>query len=230
MRTKDGSWKHILGRGKAVRRDANGRATRMIGTHVDITARKQAEAALQEAHDELERRVEERTAELRGTNAELSREIDRARKRSRLCKPPKHATVPWWTTRPRPSAGSRPTARSSSSTTCTAASLARRARSCWGASGSRRPWPRIADDRRAIAVLVARQSGCHDREPRVFRTAARSCRRMQFVNRGQSTGTDGSSKCRPSAATSRNASGPSRNCARAATNCRPSTTACATAC
>ncbi|MDR3439112.1 PAS domain S-box protein [Telmatospirillum sp.] len=47
MRAKDGSWKWILGRGRAFRRDLEGQALRMIGTHVDITERKQAEAYLQ---------------------------------------------------------------------------------------------------------------------------------------------------------------------------------------
>jgi len=46
MRAKDGGVRWILGRGMAVARDGNGRATRMVGTHTDITDRKSAEAAL----------------------------------------------------------------------------------------------------------------------------------------------------------------------------------------
>ena len=46
MRAKDGGWRWILGRGKAVRRDSAGKALLMIGTHVEITERKEAEAKL----------------------------------------------------------------------------------------------------------------------------------------------------------------------------------------
>ncbi len=46
MKTSDGCWKWILGRGRAACRDVSGRAVRVIGTHQDITERKQTEDAL----------------------------------------------------------------------------------------------------------------------------------------------------------------------------------------
>lgn len=46
MKAKNGDWLWILGRGKAVARDHAGRATRMVGTHTDITERKRAEEVL----------------------------------------------------------------------------------------------------------------------------------------------------------------------------------------
>ena len=46
MRTIAGEWKWILGRGRAISRDAGGRAIRVIGTHVDTTERKQTEELL----------------------------------------------------------------------------------------------------------------------------------------------------------------------------------------
>ncbi|MEP7296262.1 MAG: transporter substrate-binding domain-containing protein [Burkholderiales bacterium] len=44
MRAKDGHWVWILDRGKVVHRSASGKATRMIGTHADISRRKASEA------------------------------------------------------------------------------------------------------------------------------------------------------------------------------------------
>lgn len=55
--------------------DANGVLTGLVGVVLDITERKQAEAALRRAHDELEIRVKERTAELARANEELKIEV-----------------------------------------------------------------------------------------------------------------------------------------------------------
>jgi len=54
-------------------RGADGETGGSIETLCDTTERKQAQEALQRAHDELETRVEERTAELRKVNEELRR-------------------------------------------------------------------------------------------------------------------------------------------------------------
>ena len=49
MKAKSGEWRWILGRGKCVACDEQGRALRLVGTHVDITDRKRAEEALRES-------------------------------------------------------------------------------------------------------------------------------------------------------------------------------------
>ncbi len=46
LRTKTGDWRWVLSRAKVVERDAAGESVRMVGTHVDITERKQAEKNL----------------------------------------------------------------------------------------------------------------------------------------------------------------------------------------
>jgi PAS domain S-box-containing protein len=56
--------------------DVQGNLISYDGLVRDITERKKAEEALQQAHDELERRVEERTAELLRTNEQLQQEIE----------------------------------------------------------------------------------------------------------------------------------------------------------
>ena len=53
MRKKSGDWCWIRSRGTVVERDAEGRAIRMVGTHLDITERKQAEQELQQQRQEL---------------------------------------------------------------------------------------------------------------------------------------------------------------------------------
>ena len=71
----------VLSKGRVVR-DDSGRPVRMLGIHVDVTERRQAEAALREEatlralSEELEQRVAERTAELSLVNRVLLEEID----------------------------------------------------------------------------------------------------------------------------------------------------------
>ncbi len=62
-------------------RESSGEPKHFIGVVEDITERKQIEKELQKAHDELERRVEERTAELSKTNEKLKQE-NQERKRA----------------------------------------------------------------------------------------------------------------------------------------------------
>lgn len=70
---KDNTTFPISVRAIPIRRD--GTADGVRGIIVDVTTRKQAEAALQNAHDELEQRVKERTADLARTTARLEDEV-----------------------------------------------------------------------------------------------------------------------------------------------------------
>ncbi|SMP50205.1 PAS domain S-box-containing protein [Desulfonatronum zhilinae] len=71
MRTKAGDWLWIQGRGSAVSRDQAGKATRMVGTHVDISERKAIEGRLQEAIHRAEAANQAKSAFL----ANMSHEI-----------------------------------------------------------------------------------------------------------------------------------------------------------
>ncbi|MFM9434638.1 PAS domain S-box-containing protein [Janthinobacterium sp. CG_23.3] len=85
MLCKDGSWKWVMARGMVVEKDGAGHATRMIGTHTDVSARRCAEdavqallvqteharAALRAANAAMEAQVRERTAQLELANKEL---------------------------------------------------------------------------------------------------------------------------------------------------------------
>ncbi len=46
LKAKSGEWRWILGRGKSITRDKQGRSLRLVGTNADITARKEAQARI----------------------------------------------------------------------------------------------------------------------------------------------------------------------------------------
>ncbi|MBE8991693.1 PAS domain S-box protein [Nostoc sp. LEGE 12450] len=58
QRTQDGQWKWTLSVGKIVAWDESGQPMRMLGTHVDINDRKQAEEALQVSESKLRTLIE----------------------------------------------------------------------------------------------------------------------------------------------------------------------------
>lgn len=74
LRHKDGHFVHVLSRGLPIRR-ADGRVVRIVGTHLDLSERKRAEDALRRAHEQLEQRVRDRTAELAQANRSLTLEM-----------------------------------------------------------------------------------------------------------------------------------------------------------
>ena len=53
LRHKDGHYVHVLSRGFPVRRHPGGPVVRIVGTHLDLTERRQAEAALRENEERL---------------------------------------------------------------------------------------------------------------------------------------------------------------------------------
>jgi len=64
----------ILSRGVPIR-DKNGNITSWVGMNLDITAREKMEMELRKAKEDLEKRVEERTLELKSANEKLKEEI-----------------------------------------------------------------------------------------------------------------------------------------------------------
>jgi PAS domain S-box-containing protein len=71
LRSRSGAWVWVLDSGRVTRRDETGRALRMSGIHMDITARKKAEAELLHYRDHLEELVKERTQRLEEVQKEL---------------------------------------------------------------------------------------------------------------------------------------------------------------
>lgn len=88
-RTRAGGWKWILSLGEVVERDALGAPLRLIGTHTDITARREAEQQARDAEALTARLLEEASAsrrallsmveDLRATDRELRETADRYR-------------------------------------------------------------------------------------------------------------------------------------------------------
>jgi PAS domain S-box-containing protein len=58
MRTKAGGWVWIMGRGRVVKRDADGNPVLLSGTNTDITDRKRAEEAMRQSEERLKRAQE----------------------------------------------------------------------------------------------------------------------------------------------------------------------------
>jgi len=78
-RTRDRvhDWVWVLTRGRVVERDEGGRAMRLSGTTSDIDALNRALDALRTLNEQLESRVEQRTAALRSANDELRSTLER---------------------------------------------------------------------------------------------------------------------------------------------------------
>jgi PAS domain S-box-containing protein len=64
IRAKDGTWRWLYSRGRVIGWDDEGRPLRAVGTHLDITQRKESEITLRELNTKLETLVSERTTEL----------------------------------------------------------------------------------------------------------------------------------------------------------------------
>ncbi len=80
LRHKSGEYVWVSVRAKVVERDEHGQPLRVVGTCLDVTDRRRGDEALQSARNELETRVDQRTAELRHINDQRRKYIrDRER-------------------------------------------------------------------------------------------------------------------------------------------------------
>ena len=75
IKSKDGSWRWIKDIGRVFEKDANDRAARAIGIHIDIHDHKISEEMLFKTNQDLEERVRSRTVALEGVNESLRNEI-----------------------------------------------------------------------------------------------------------------------------------------------------------
>jgi len=71
FKTAEGRWIWCLSRDAVFKRAEDGSGIQIIGSFLDITERKKAEAELKRNHDELEEQIKRRTAVLRWRNREL---------------------------------------------------------------------------------------------------------------------------------------------------------------
>ncbi|MDR7333298.1 ATP-binding protein [Roseateles asaccharophilus] len=72
LRHRGGHWIWVLDAGQVVERDAEGQPVRALGIHLDISERRAAIDALEQSHNELELRVQERTAALTAATAQAN--------------------------------------------------------------------------------------------------------------------------------------------------------------
>jgi PAS domain S-box-containing protein len=75
MRNREGVWRWLVGRARVVERNAQGIATRMMGTLQDISDIKRAEEQLRELNEALEQRVALRTLDLQRANLALQQSL-----------------------------------------------------------------------------------------------------------------------------------------------------------